>query len=92
MHGVRKLNRKGQGFVEWGLILAFIALSASILTARTGTQVDQLFRTSSDKLGVEFRGSRAGEVVAARESAGGIAASGRTTRENIEKRSWGNAD
>lgn len=80
-------NRQGQGTVEWVLILAFIALTAQVLTTKTGMEVEQLFRTSADAIGVEFRSEARSEVVAASSDDGGIAASGRTVRARLAARS-----
>ncbi|MBI3894269.1 MAG: hypothetical protein HY303_22340 [Candidatus Wallbacteria bacterium] len=79
---IRKLqsNRRGQGMVEWTLILAFIALTAHAATTRTSNGIEMLFRTNAERLGFQFVGSDASEFVAASADEGGIAASGRVSR------------
>ncbi|MBI4871275.1 MAG: hypothetical protein HY814_06875 [Candidatus Riflebacteria bacterium] len=76
-------NRKGQGTVEWLLIIALIALIAQAATRRTGSQVEMLFKASADAIGVEFRSEAASEVVSVAEESGGIAASGRSARDRV---------
>ncbi len=75
-----RVNRKGQGMVEWTLILAFIALTAHAATMQTGEGIEMLFQANAERLGFEFRGTDASEFVASAADEGGIAASGRQQR------------
>jgi Flp pilus assembly pilin Flp len=74
-------NRRGQGSVEWLLILVLVAIIVQAATSRTGAQVEKLFQANADAIGVEFRAGPASEVVASAADEGGIAASGRIARD-----------
>lgn len=79
-----KRNRLGQGSVEWLLILVLVAIIVQAATSRTGAQVEKLFQTNADAIGVEFRTGQASEVVASAADDGGIAASGRLARDRTQ--------
>ena len=76
-------NRRGQGRVEWTLLLVFVALLVHVTTSRTGLQIEMLFESNAKAIGVEFPQKGRSEVVSIEANAdeGGIAASGRTIRK-----------
>ena len=47
---VRYLNKKGQGMVEYGLILALVAVVVIGILTTMGTNLTTLFTTASDKI------------------------------------------
>lgn len=73
-------NRRGQGMVEWGLMVSLVALLAAAVLSMMGQRVSSIMDTVAQSTSLANDASDVGELSVPDGSGGGLGASGQTDR------------
>jgi Flp pilus assembly pilin Flp len=71
-------NRRGQGMVEWGLMVSLVALLAAAVLSMMGQRVSSIMDAVARSTSVARQASDVGELTVPDGSGGGVGASGQT--------------
>ncbi len=73
-------NRRGQGMVEWGLMVSLVALLAAAVLSMMGQRVSSIMDAVARSTSIANSASDVGELTVPDGSGGGLGASGSTSR------------